>query len=137
MAQALNKPVFSTDALTLLEAGAPCEKNIKIVGAIDALRNEIFVKNDRRQIVIKPIDEFCKTLKKYKSNLRIVGGAVNSYRQIMEKSLGKKALSLDEHFHLLKADVLATFAYKKLKPKKYFEISPVYIRKSWAEEKAQ
>jgi tRNA threonylcarbamoyladenosine biosynthesis protein TsaB len=131
-AQALNKPIAAIDTLTVLESSFFCFGKVKKIAAIDALRNEVYVK-DKDGIVIKPVETLCKELKKYKGEIIIVGDAAISYKEIFSKHLGAKSISLPQILHFPKASALALLA-KTIKPKNYSQVSPVYIRQSWAEE---
>ena len=111
-----------------------CAEN-RLVAAIDALRNEIYVKN-KGAIVIKHIDDFIKENKKHKNKIIVIGNASSVYKEKLEKNLGKPSVCLPPDFNIPKAQVLALIAQYE-KPKKYSEIEPLYIRRSWAEEKAE
>ncbi|MDR1721012.1 MAG: tRNA (adenosine(37)-N6)-threonylcarbamoyltransferase complex dimerization subunit type 1 TsaB [Endomicrobium sp.] len=133
-AQALNKPVVAIDALSILEKSfIKKAKEVKLIPVIDALRGEVYVKNGKK-IVIKNTDLFIKELKKYKNNLLLIGNAVISYREKFRKGLGAYSVSLPYTTHMPKANVLAEVAYHSLKSTDYSKISPLYIRRSWAEE---
>ena len=92
LAQTLNKPVVSVDTLEILKNQLNI-KEIKIVPAIDALRNEVYVK-EKNKIVILPIETFVKNLKKHKNKIIIIGNAVMTYNKILSKELGKSSVSL-------------------------------------------
>ncbi len=132
LAQALNKPVVSVDTLEILKAQLNI-KGIKTVPAIDALRNEVYMK-EKNNIVIVPIELFVKKLKKYKNNVLIIGNAVNVYNKILSKELGKFSVSLQVSLLFPKAQTLALMA-EKMEGLSYKDIEPFYGRKSWAEEK--
>ena len=131
-AQALNKPIAAIDTLTVLENSLFCFGKVKKIAAIDALRNEVYVK-EKGKIVIKPVETLCKELKKYKGKIIIIGDAAISYKEIFSKHLGSESVALPKTLHYPKASTLA-FLAKTIKPTNYLQISPVYIRKSWAEE---
>lgn len=132
LAQTLNKPVVSVDSLEILNNQLNI-KNIKIVPAIDALRNEVFVK-EKDKIVISPIETFVKKLKKYKNKVIIIGNAAMVYSKILSKELGKTSISLQSNLHFPKASVLALMA-ENINGSSFKNIEPIYGRKSWAEEK--
>ncbi|MCL2799382.1 MAG: tRNA (adenosine(37)-N6)-threonylcarbamoyltransferase complex dimerization subunit type 1 TsaB [Endomicrobia bacterium] len=134
MAQALNKPVIAIDTLTILEESFIEIKGVKLVAAVDALRNEVYVKS-KDGIVIKNIDDFIGQNKKYKNKVMIIGNASIVYKDKLAKSLGKLSVSLTPVFSIPKASVLAVIAgHYKSEP--FSKIRPVYIRRSWAEEKS-
>ena len=64
LAQTLSKPVVACDSLEILKNQLNIgKKETKIVPAIDALRNEVYVKQ-KNEIIIIPIEKFVKNLKK-------------------------------------------------------------------------
>lgn len=130
-AQSLDKPVVSVDTLTVLEK-LPAIKNIKVVPAIDALRDEVYVKSGKK-IIIKSIDTFLNGLKTHKNKVLITGNAAIVYKDKISKALGSYAVSLPEYFHMPKASVLGMLAQTE-KGSSFDEIEPLYIRRSWAEE---
>ncbi|MCR4663039.1 MAG: tRNA (adenosine(37)-N6)-threonylcarbamoyltransferase complex dimerization subunit type 1 TsaB [Endomicrobiaceae bacterium] len=132
LAQTLNKPVVSVDTLEILKNQLNI-KEIKIVPAIDALRNEVYVK-EKDKIVIVPVETFVKNLKKYKDKIIIIGNAVTVYNKILSKELGKSSVSLQPNLHFPKASTLALMA-EKINGTNFKDVEPVYGRKSWAEEK--
>lgn len=132
-AQILNKPVTAIDTLSILEKSFVELKGIKTVPAIDALRCEVYVKDDGK-IVIKNIDSFIKDLKKYKNKVLVIGDAAISYKEKLSKGLGKYSVSLPYIMHMPKAQTLAEMAYHSAKSMDYTKIKPFYIRRSWAEE---
>ena len=132
LAQTLNKPIVSVDTLDILQNQLSI-KNTKIVPAIDALRNEVYVK-EKGKIVIVPIETFVKKLKKYKDKIIIIGNAVTAYNKILSKELGKSSVSLQPNLHFPKASTLALMA-ETVEGTSFKNVEPVYGRKSWAEEK--
>jgi tRNA threonylcarbamoyladenosine biosynthesis protein TsaB len=131
-AQVLNKPIVSIDSLTILEKSVIKQKGVKVVAAIDALRNEVYVKQ-KYKIIIKHVDLFIKDLKKYKNKILVVGNIAEIYREKLSKSLGKYSVSLPHTMNMPKAEVLASIACK-LENSSHRDIKPLYIRRSWAEE---
>ncbi|MDR3306434.1 MAG: tRNA (adenosine(37)-N6)-threonylcarbamoyltransferase complex dimerization subunit type 1 TsaB [Endomicrobium sp.] len=131
-AQILNKPATAIDSLTILENSVIEIKGIKIAAAIDALRNEIYVKR-KNEIIIKDVDLFIKDFKKYKNKVLIVGNAAEIYREKFIKSLGKYSVSLPHTMNMPKAEILAFLACNTSNSS-YADIKPIYIRRSWAEE---
>lgn len=129
--QTLGKPVVAIDTLSVLEKSFKI-KNIKIVPAIDALRNEVYVKSGKK-VIIKSIDSFIKGLKPYKNKVLIIGNAAIVYKAEISKTLGAYSVSLPEDFNMPKASVLGMLA-KSEKGSSFDKIEPLYIRRSWAEE---
>ncbi len=132
LAQSLNKPAVSVDCLSILEESIKLPK-IKIAAAIDALRNEVFVKQNK-EIIIMPVAKFAEKNKKHKNNIIVIGSAVNAYKTVLSKNIGNFAVSIPEKFNFPQASVLALMA-EKIKGKSFEKIEPLYVRKSWAEEK--
>ena len=132
LAQTLNKPIVSLDTLDILKNQLNI-KNIKIVPAIDALRNEVYVK-EKGKIIIVSIETFVKKLKKYKDKIIIIGNAVTTYNKILSKELGKNSVSLQPNLHFPKASTLALMA-ETVEGTSFKNVEPIYGRKSWAEEK--
>ncbi|MDR3071639.1 MAG: tRNA (adenosine(37)-N6)-threonylcarbamoyltransferase complex dimerization subunit type 1 TsaB [Endomicrobium sp.] len=132
-AQILDKPVTAIDTLTILEKSFVKIKGTKIVSAIDALRNEVYVKAGR-EIITKNIDSFIKDSEKYKNEILVIGNGAIVYKEKLSKELGKYSVSLPYSMHIPKAQVLATLAFYSTKDEIYAKIKPLYIRRSWAEE---
>lgn len=132
LSQTLNKPVVSVDTLEILRNQLNI-KDIKIVPAIDALRNEVFVK-EKDKIVIVPIETFVKKLKKHKDKVIIIGNAAMVYSKILSKELGKNSVNLQPNLHFPKASTLALMA-ENIDGTSFKNVEPIYGRKSWAEEK--
>jgi tRNA threonylcarbamoyladenosine biosynthesis protein TsaB len=132
IAQTLNKPVVAIDSLSVLEESVSYLKGFKLSAAIDALRNEIYVKS-KKEIIIKNIDDFIDENKKYKNKTIVVGSAATVYKEKLEKALGKTSVCLPFSFNLPKASVLAEAA-QYIKGEEYSKIRPLYIRRSWAQE---
>ncbi|MDR2616576.1 MAG: tRNA (adenosine(37)-N6)-threonylcarbamoyltransferase complex dimerization subunit type 1 TsaB [Endomicrobium sp.] len=132
-AQILNKPIVAIDTLSILEASLPKIKGIKVIASIDALRNDVYIKQGKK-IIIKNIDLFTKSLKKYNNKIIVIGSTSIVYKEKLLKELGSLSVSLPETMHMPKASVLATLAYKSTNNLSYTKVKPLYIRKSWAEE---
>jgi tRNA threonylcarbamoyladenosine biosynthesis protein TsaB len=131
-AQILDKPAIAIDSLTILENSVTKTKGTKIIGAIDALRNEVYVKH-KNKIIIKDVDQFIKDLKKYKTKVIIIGNATEIYREKFIKNFSKYSILLPHTMNMPKAEVLAYLAYNTPNSS-YSDIKPLYIRRSWAEE---
>ncbi|MDR3256878.1 MAG: tRNA (adenosine(37)-N6)-threonylcarbamoyltransferase complex dimerization subunit type 1 TsaB [Endomicrobium sp.] len=135
-AQVLNKPVAAIDTLSILEKSLIEIKGVKIIPAIDALRDEVYVKNNSSKIgiTIKNINDFTKDLRKHKNKVLIIGNAAISYKEKLSKGLGTYSVSLPYTMNMPKAQILAEMAYYSIKSTDYKKIEPLYIRRSWAEE---
>ncbi len=134
LAQTLKKPVIAVNSLEILEKAFDI-KGLKIIAAIDALRDEVYVKSGNN-VAIKSIEAFCKSLKKYKNKVLVAGNAAISYKAVILKHLGASAVSLPESFLFPKASVLGTLA-QKMNGESFSKTEPLYIRRSWAEESKQ
>lgn len=132
LAQTLNKPVVCIDTLSVLENQLKL-KDVKVVAAIDALRNEVYTKQGN-EVVILPINTFIKKYKKYKNKIFIIGNASMIYSKILVKELGKQSVSLPQILNYPQASTLCLMAHN-IKGVDFKKIEPLYIRKSWAEEK--
>ncbi len=136
LAQTLNKPVVACDSLEILKNQLNINiKGIKFVPAIDALRNEVYIKQ-KNDVVIVPAEKFIKSLKKYKNNVVVIGSAVFTYRDMFSKELGKNSVSLQQWQNFPKASTLALMA-ENINGVSFDKVEPIYGRKSWAEEKKQ
>jgi tRNA threonylcarbamoyladenosine biosynthesis protein TsaB len=135
-AQALDKPIAAIDTLTILEKSFVVEKGIKIIPAIDALRNEVYVKDNLNKtgIGIKNINDFIEELQKYKNKILIIGNVAIIYKEKLFKNLGVNNLLLPHIIHTPKAGTLAEIAYYSMESTHYTKVTPLYIRRSWAEE---
>ncbi|MBO7431988.1 MAG: tRNA (adenosine(37)-N6)-threonylcarbamoyltransferase complex dimerization subunit type 1 TsaB [Elusimicrobia bacterium] len=132
LAQTLNKPVVSVDTLEILKNQLNI-KETKIVPAIDALRNEVYVK-EKDKIIIVSVETFVKKLKKYKNKITVIGNAAMVYNKTLSKELGKTSVSLQPNLHFPKASTLALMA-ENIDGTSFKNVEPIYGRKSWAEEK--
>ena len=132
LAQTLNKPVVCVDSLSVLENQLKL-KDVKVVAAIDALRDEVYVKQ-KNEVVILSIEKFVKNLKKYKNKVFIIGNASMVYSKIFIKELGKQSVSLPQTLNYPKASTLCLIAHN-IEGIDFAKIEPLYVRKSWAEEK--
>lgn len=131
-AQILNKPVTGIDSLTILENSIIKVYEMKVIAAIDALRDEVYIK-DKDEIITKNVDLFIKDLKRYKNKILIVGSAAEIYREKFAKSLGEYSVSLPHTANMPKAEVLSYLAYN-MPSSNCSNITPLYVRRSWAEE---
>ena len=132
LAQTLNKPVVCIDTLSVLENQLKL-KDVKVIAAIDALRNEDYVKQ-KNEVIILPIEKFVKKYKKYKNNIFVIGNASMVYSKIFIKELGKQSVSLPQTLNYPQASTICLMAHN-LAGANFSKIEPLYVRKSWAEEK--
>lgn len=132
LAQTLNKPIVCIDTLSVLENQLKL-KDVKVIAAIDALRNEVYVKQ-KNKVIILSIEKFVKNLKKYKNKVFIIGNASIVYSKIFVKELGKQSVSVPQTLNYPQASTLCLMAHN-IDGADFKKIEPLYIRKSWAEEK--
>ena len=132
LAQSLNKKIVSLNCLDILQNTVNIP-SVKIVPAIDALRNELYVKTLRGAGIIT-INEFINKYKKYKNKIIIIGNAAVVHKKILSEQLGKISICLNKNMHYPKASVLAELALNKAGTD-FLHVQPLYVRKSWAEEK--
>ena len=133
LAQTLALPLTGMTTLDLLTTAVPCGP-YRIVPIIDALRGEVFTVNGNGESIIAAIPELKHLFNKQKEMLLFVGNAVATYQEDISKLFGKKALFPNPYLNVPRAGVLALSA-RKLKSHPYSRIHPLYIRRSWAEEK--
>ncbi|MFH1369404.1 MAG: tRNA (adenosine(37)-N6)-threonylcarbamoyltransferase complex dimerization subunit type 1 TsaB [Elusimicrobiota bacterium] len=134
IAQDLEIPLVGIDTLKILEAGAQ-RGGVRIFPAIDALRSEVFAKNPGTGVPeIAGINDFISGLKREKTDVCVVGSAALTYFSEFSKRLGNKVIFGSEEMNCPRAGVLSLMA-GKLKGAKYDKAKPLYIRRSWAEEK--
>ncbi len=132
LAQTLNKPVVCIDTLSVLENQLKL-KDVKVVAAIDALRNEVYTKQ-KNEVTILSVEKFVKKYKKYKNNIFVIGNASMVYSKIFVKEFGKQSVSLPQTLNYPQASTLCLMAHN-IDGVNFSKIEPLYVRKSWAEEK--
>ena len=134
LAQSLKKKIVCFNCLDILQNTIKIPE-AKIIPAIDALREELYVKT-AKDVGIISINEFIKKNIKYKNKIIIIGNAAIVHKKILSQKLGNKAVCLNENFHYPKASVLAELALNN-DGVNFTQIQPLYVRKSWAEEKTK
>ncbi|MDR2676854.1 MAG: tRNA (adenosine(37)-N6)-threonylcarbamoyltransferase complex dimerization subunit type 1 TsaB [Endomicrobium sp.] len=129
-AQVLNKPVVAIDTLSILENSCIKIKGIKIIAAIDALRNEVYIRSASGIIVNIDVDKFINDFKKYKNKILIIGNAAISHKEKFHRKLGKYSISLPYIAHMPQAHTLASMAYQisSYYNMSYTKIKPLYVR---------
>jgi len=133
IAQALKVPLAAFNSIDILKSSMP-EKGNRVFGVIDALRNEVFVKDRSGKVVIKNSQEYWEELKHLKSRVNLIGSAVITHKNEIRNILGKYAIITTSDNNYPKAGVLALMA-DKMPGKNYKTIEPLYVRRSWAEER--
>ena len=132
LAQTLNKPVVCTDTLSVLENQLKL-KDVKVIAAIDALRNEVYVKQ-KNEVIILSTDKFVKKYKKYKNKIFVIGNASIIYSELFAEELGKQSVSLPQMLNYPQASTICLMAHN-INGTDFKKIEPLCVRKSWAEEK--
>jgi len=133
IAQALKIPLVGIDTVDIL-AGQAKKNSCAVIPLIDALRDEIFVKDKKGKVVIRNSSEFLNELKNSGLKVCLIGSAVEKNREKIKKILADRALAGPRKLNYPRAGVLALMADKK-KGQKYYQVEPLYVRRSWAEEK--
>jgi len=134
-ADQLDITVAAVDTLEVLKAGVK-SAGAEVVPLIDALRGEVYRKGKNCGVEIVTIDRLLKDLKKIKGKIIIVGSVAKLYEPAFKRALGNRLILQNDRYNYPRASVLALMAVN-LKAKNYKDVEPVYIRKSWAEEKRQ
>lgn len=144
MAHVNNIPLIGVNSLEIL--GSNIEfSNKKICAILDAQRNQVYTckyifENNKskalEEISIKPIDDLLEELHATGEEWVIVGEAVYKYKEKIE-SVSNITISSPSN-HITKASSLCVLAKDKLEQNieihNCYDINPMYIRKSQAEE---
>lgn len=144
MAHVNNIPLIRVNSLEIL--GSNIEfSNKKICAILDAQRNQVYtcqyIFEDNKskaleEISIKPIDDLLEELQATGEEWVIVGEAVYKYKEKIE-TISNIDISSPSN-HITKASSLCVLAKDKLEQKidvhNCYDINPMYIRKSQAEE---
>ncbi|MDR0915194.1 MAG: tRNA (adenosine(37)-N6)-threonylcarbamoyltransferase complex dimerization subunit type 1 TsaB [Endomicrobium sp.] len=133
-AQIFNKPIVGVDTLSILENYLPFAiDGIKIVAARNALRKEVYIKDNinNNVIIIQDINNFVKNLKKHSGKILIIGDVALDYKDLLNKELGQYSTSLPQFMHIPQAKILAQIAYK-VKGVDYKSVKLLYVRRPYA-----
>jgi tRNA threonylcarbamoyladenosine biosynthesis protein TsaB len=134
LAQGLDIPVIGVDTLDLIAAGIPA-CGCRVVTAIDALRGEVYAKRPGKTAAeIIGIEDFCAILKRLKGTTMVAGTAVAVHEAYLRKALKGRICFAPPSLQYPRAGVLALLAHDK-PGTKYLNVKPLYLRKSWAEER--
>jgi tRNA threonylcarbamoyladenosine biosynthesis protein TsaB len=134
MAQGLRVPLVGMDSLALLKAAVPAGDRL-IYPAIDALRDEVYVYGAKnKSIEIHAVEKVCADLKKTGKDILLVGNAGEKYGAEIRKALKRKVVFAGDNLNFPRAGVLAIAAFQK-EGTGYQLVQPLYIRRSWAEER--
>jgi tRNA threonylcarbamoyladenosine biosynthesis protein TsaB len=134
LAQGLGIPVVGIDTLEVITAGIPA-CGCHVVPAIDALRNEVYTRQaGKTNAEIVSIEDFCGNLRRLKGTVIVAGNAVETYGPYMKKILKSRVCFAPPQLRYPRAGVLALLANHK-DGTDYAKVKPLYLRKSWAEER--
>lgn len=144
MAHVNNIPLIGVNSLEILGTNIELS-NKKICAILDAQRNQVYtckyIFEDNKskaleEISIKPIDDLLEELQTTNEEWVIVGEAVYKYKEKIEAISNITIPSLSNH--ITKASSLCVLAKDKLEQNievhNCYDINPMYIRKSQAEE---
>lgn len=136
LSQDIGIPLAGFDTLELLEKGVNA-RGLEVFAAIDALRGEVFARGSRTgKPEIEAAGDFIARVQKEKGQVCIAGSAALTYLSEFSTKLKGKAVFCQNEDNYPRAGVLALLAEKK-KGAKYDRIKPLYIRRSWAEERVK
>ncbi|MHB9155798.1 MAG: tRNA (adenosine(37)-N6)-threonylcarbamoyltransferase complex dimerization subunit type 1 TsaB [Endomicrobiales bacterium] len=134
ISRSLGLPLVGLTSLEILRAGLP-KGDYAVCAAIDALRGEVFVPGKKgRSAEIRTIGQFLEEMKRIKGKIFLAGNAAVTYRALIEKTLKGKVVPVSEALLFPRAGTLALCASGR-KGGDAAEIKPLYVRRSWAEEK--
>ena len=131
LGQALNVPIAGLNTLELLTLAAP-EISANAVAAVDAGRGEVYVNPQAPEIV--EAKKFFSGLRKLKGPVLVLGNAAAVYADTIKETLKTRAVKTPDVLMFPRAGVLAAAA-EKMRGAKFDKVKPLYIRRSWAEEK--
>lgn len=134
-AQVLGLPLVGIDSIRVLEAGAE-KKKCRVCAAIDAQRGEVFVRSGSKNnaVEIRKLDEYISDIAGSGEKPLLIGSGALNHRAFIEKTAGNKVKLLPGRLNFPRASVLAALATNE-KGVKYSSVKPLYVRRSWAEEK--
>lgn len=133
MAQTLGVPLTGVTALDVLAAGIPAGNNERVIGLIDALRDEVFVTDTASgSVVIEPITAVCKKISRLAGRVTLAGNIVSMRREMFARQTPRAILAPDA-LNWPRAGTLA-FMAGALRGQSYTRVEPLYVRRSWAEE---
>ncbi len=133
LSQVLGIPVLGINTLELLRKAVP-KGDFEVIAAIDAGRGEVYVAN--RTVEIIEAKKYFEGLKKLRKNIMVVGNAPMVYGDIISVVLKNTIVKTPERYIFPRAGVLALLA-EKVKGGNYSKVKPLYVRRSWAEERGK
>lgn len=133
LSQNLNIPLVGINSLDIISKGVQVN-GLKIYSLIDAQRNEVFTKDEKNSVVIEPVNKIIAELNKEKRDSIVAGSATISYSNDFSKINKNNIVFANRDLCYPKASFLALIA-ADLKGSNYRKVKPLYVRRSWAEEK--
>jgi tRNA threonylcarbamoyladenosine biosynthesis protein TsaB len=139
LAMATGKPVAAVSSLDALVEGAPFIEGIHLCALIDARKQEVFMARYRcidgkfskiSEEGLAPLDGVCSDIDE---KTVFVGNGVAPCRDFIHRSLGDRAVFVQEECNFIKARYVAALSREGFEKTKPSDIVPVYIRKSDAE----
>jgi tRNA threonylcarbamoyladenosine biosynthesis protein TsaB len=133
-AQVLELTPVGVNTLDILREGAP-KGDHYIYPMIDALRNEVYAFDSKSgKPEIQNLEKVVKKIKSIKGDVLIVGSGAKLHSQYLRKMIGSRLLRAHDKYNIPQAGVLAVMA-NRIKGKNFNKVVPLYIRRSWAEER--
>jgi tRNA threonylcarbamoyladenosine biosynthesis protein TsaB len=141
LAMATAKPVSAVSSLDALVEGAPCIEGTHACALIDARKQEVFMARYRcidgkftkiSEEGLATLDCICSDIDE---KTLFVGTGVSPCREFIHRSLGDRAMFIQEEYNFIKARYVAALSREGFKKttRTSSDIVPVYIRKSDAE----
>lgn len=120
------------DSFDILSESVNC-RDCAVIPIIDALRGEVFVKFNKK-ISIWTIKALAEKINSAKSTVVLAGSGLVSYGPSIKKLITKKDKVIFSNVYYPKAGVLALMS-GRMKTINFNLARPLYIRRSWADEK--
>lgn len=144
LAQSLDKKIIGLSSLDVIIRGVGRDEKYGadgiICAVIDAKRKEVYAKiyrqgeSDSVSQVLDPID-LGNILNRYKENIVLAGDGLVPYGELFKKILSDKVVFAKEELWYPNATDLISLSLNKRATGAYQNVSPIYLRKSEAEER--
>lgn len=136
LSQTLKIPLVGIDVLSVIEAALP-DTGMPVIAAMDALRDEVFIRDAKSdEIVIRTVADVLASARKTKKKTLFAGTITLIAADKIRAALKSTAIIAPENFAYPRAGILAVCAHKKA-GERFDRVHPLYIRRSWAEERPQ
>ncbi|MGA2091429.1 MAG: tRNA (adenosine(37)-N6)-threonylcarbamoyltransferase complex dimerization subunit type 1 TsaB [Endomicrobiales bacterium] len=135
LAQHLCLPLSGITTLDILEAAIPSgKKGDVVIGIIDALRDEVYVKHRTTgEVGIETTEALCRRVSNLKGRVTLVGNIVTARRAWFAGKVPRAVLAPD-FLNYPHAGILGLLASHNAGTS-FDRVEPLYVRRSWAEEK--